>query len=355
MAAYENRLARRRPGVQACVAQTGFALLELALALALTSMLLIWSADRVVHQIDDVASRAHGVWLLELKRGLDTFLTRHYESLADGLPPVNAQGQPIYADPFAPQLAELRAQGHLSAGFPDAGALGHGVAIRILRDAGCPDAGCRLDALAYGNQPVSVTGGAPDAMRLGGVLEAVGGHGGSATADRIKGAGFNFPNPPVPGMPTLAPGTLAVWAGFSSSDYDLYVRRRDARDPDLQGPLTVAGGVSTQGRLHAGEYLSVGGTASAGTVCPAGNGGLFARGAAGGLLECRHGRWANLGGAFGGAYVTTGSSTCGAYAHANPVTGNCSCPAGYTAVRVSTDPWSPDGTLSTAYICVGVG
>src|SRR5690606_16352721 len=78
--------ARRRGARRVRAGQSGFALLELAIALALASMVLIWTANRLVHQADDAAGRATGVWLLELKRGLDRMLERHFDSLAEGSP-----------------------------------------------------------------------------------------------------------------------------------------------------------------------------------------------------------------------------------------------------------------------------
>ncbi|MBO1110719.1 prepilin [Bordetella petrii] len=336
--------------------QAGFALLELTLAVAVASMILIWGANRLVHQVDDAASRAAGVWMLELKRGLDNMLRQHFDSLAEGVPALGANGLPLYADPLAPRLAELKAHGHLPAAFPESGALGEGVAIRILRDARCPGAGCRLDALAYGAGPVLLAdGSAPDLMRLSAAIEAAGGYGGAATAARVRGANFDFPNPPEPAMPALAPGTLAVWAGFGAADYDLYVRRRDTRDPDLQGGLSVAGALSSAGRLHTGEFLSLGGVAVAGTACP-GGAGLVARSANGGLLDCRGGVWTAMQGSFGGAYALNRLLGCGHSASsANPVTGACSCPRGYAAVLVSKGLWADNGSTTFSYVCVGPG
>src|SRR5690606_34510387 len=60
----------RAAGAAPRLGQRGFALAELALAVALTTMILVWAASRIVHEVDDAAARATGVWLLELKRGM---------------------------------------------------------------------------------------------------------------------------------------------------------------------------------------------------------------------------------------------------------------------------------------------
>ncbi|WP_155807670.1 prepilin [Bordetella petrii] len=348
--------ARRWGARQARAGQSGFALLELAIALALASMVLIWTANRLVHQADDAAGRATGVWLLELKRGLDRMLERHFDSLAEGTPALGEDGLPLYGDLFAPRLSELKAQGHLPAGFPETGAFGQDVVIRVLRDGRCPGEACRIDVLAYTSQPLLAADGLPDMMRLGAAVEATHGYGGWAVESRIGGANFDFPNPPAAGAPAVAPGTLAVWTGYGASDYDLYVRRHDVRDPELEASLTVGGSISAQGDLSAGGYLSVGTAATAGSTCSAALAGLFARGADGGLLQCRGGRWkAPPGAGFGGAYAVAGADGCGAYSSVNPITGKCSCPKGYTPVRVSSDLWGPDGLRTNAYVCVGAG
>ncbi|MCD0501903.1 pilus assembly FimT family protein [Bordetella petrii] len=338
--------------------QRGFALLELAIAVALASMVLVWAANRLVHQVDDAAARAAGVWMMELKRGLDNMLRQHFDSLAEGVPVTGENGAVLYANPLAPQLAELRAQGHLPAGFPDTSTLNGTVEIRIMRDARCPGAGCRLDALAYTAQPLlSPDGSAPDLMRIGAAIEAANGHAGTATADRIRGASFDFPNPPGFGIPQLAPGSLAVWAGYGTADYDLFVRRRDTRNPDLRSDLSASGSIQAGGRLIAGEYLSLGGTAVAGQPCPAGSA-LVARGATG-LLDCRDGLWAAASsGRFGGAYSVARSHGCTDdpyFGYRNPITGKCSCPAGHTAVLVAKGSWAEDGSTTFSYVCVGPG
>ncbi|WP_028353540.1 hypothetical protein [Bordetella petrii] len=336
-------------------AQRGFALAELALAVALTSMILVWAASRIVHEVDDAAARATGVWLLELKRGLDNMLRQHFADLAEGVAPVGQNGLPLYADPLAPRLAELKAQGHLPSGFPESGAIGGGAAIRILRDARCPEAGCRLDALAHLAEPLLAGDAAPDLMRIAAAVGATGGYGGAATATRVRGANFDFPNPPAPGMAPLAAGTLAAWAALGTAEYDLFVRMRDTRDPSLGGPLSVAGDISTGGRLRTDEYLALGGIGVAGQPCPAASAGLFSRGAGGGLLECRGGAWRTVGGAFGGLYTTNSLYGCRRPAGFNPLTGKCSCPAGYAPMLVSRDLWDEDGSNTSAYICVGSG
>lgn len=344
----------RAAGAAPRLGQRGFALAELALAVALTTMILVWAASRIVHEVDDAAARATGVWLLELKRGMDNMLRQHFADLAEGVAPVDQAGLPLYADPLAPRLAELKAQGHLPSGFPESGAIGGGAAIRILRDARCPEAGCRLDALVHQAEPLLAGGAAPDLMRIAAAVGAAGGYGGAATATRVRGANFDFPNPPAPGMAPLAAGTLAAWAALGTAEYDLFVRMRDTRDPDLRGPLSVAGSVSTGGRLRTDEFLSLGGIAAAGAACP--EAGLVARDPDSTLLVCRKGAWLPADTGFGGAYAYNNRYGCAHYSGvstANPRTGTCACPAGYRAIIVSAGgKWTETEGWTTGYVCV---
>jgi len=336
--------------------QQGFALLELAIAAAVTSMVVIWAASKWVEQVEDAAAQTTGVWLLEIKRALDGMLALHFDSLANGVAPLDASGQPLYADPWAPTLAELKMHGHLPSAFPELSALKLGAGIRLIRGTDCPGAGCRLDALAYTLAPLVVRGSAaPDAMRIAAVTMATAGYGGSVMARapyRLRGAAFDFVNP-LPGGQALAPGTVAVWSGLEDADQARFVHMRDTRDPDLKGSLSVAAAVSSGGRLSAGEHLWLKGTASLGARCE--QSGLFARDPSGALLACLSGVWANEGG-FGGAYAINNRYGCRHYSGlstANPRTGSCSCPGGFTAVLVSAGgKWTETEGWTEGFICV---
>lgn len=337
--------------------QHGFALIELAIAMAVACMAAIWASNKLVQDVEDAAAQASGVWLAEIKRALDQMLARHFDTLAANGTPLDALGQPAYAQPFAPRLDELKAQGHLPPAFPEQAALGLRADVRIVRGTACPGEGCRLDALAYSRAPLLRPGSpVPDFMRIAGVIMAAGGAGGSVSADapvRVRGANFDFPNPPVPGMAVLPPGTVAVWAGFDTTMNQRFLRLGDERDPDFHGDASIAGTIRAGGRVTAGEHLQLGAVASAGAACaPAG---LLARDAGGGTLSCVAGHWSVPGG-FGGAYSWNYKYGCAAYtghSTANPRTGACSCPAGFAEVIVSNGgKWTETEGWTTGYVCV---
>lgn len=337
--------------------QRGFSLPGLALALALGAMAAIWASNRQVQRIEDAAARATGVWLTQVRLALAQALSRHFDALVQGKPPRSPQGAPLFARPLAPTLGELQAAGFLPAGFPARSALGFGVRLRIVRSPGCPKAPCRLDGLVYSARPLFKKGTqAPDPVGMAAVIEAAGGYGGAVWPDtpgRLRGAAFNFANPPAPGAPAHAPGTLALWAGegpqAAQPDLDRYVRIGDTRDPMLQGHLSVANSAVVNG------YLTLRSRAEEGQYCDVAVG-TMANSGRGDLLTCQSNVWRPASGGFGGAYSTNYPLGCRHYtgvSTANPRTGACSCPAGYQGVIVSAGgKWTETEGWTTGYVCV---
>lgn len=323
--------------------QAGFSLVAMALALAITSAVAIWASNAVVHAIEAAAARSTGVWMVQVRQAVDGLLARHFDALSKGEQPVDSKGLPLFADAFRPTLAELRSQGLLAADFPNQSALGFGAGIGISRASACPGAPCRMDGVIYADRPLLKKGTQlPDQIAMASVIEAAGGYGGAVWPDapaRLRGAAYSFPNPLAAGAPTLAPGTLALWAGVGAGQPDMsgYVKMRDTRDPALQGGLSVAGNTSVAGNIDAGGYVTVGARETPGHSCGV-QPGTLAKSAGGELLSCESGVWRQAGGGFGGSYSINYPLGCVHYtgvSTANPRTGQCSCPEGYAGVIVS--------------------
>lgn len=331
--------------------QHGFSLPGLVVALALSAMAAIWASGQVVQRIEDAAARAAGVWLTQIRLAVVEVLARHSAVLAKGDVPRSEKGDPLFADPLAPTVGELRGVGLLPADFPERSAMGFAAQIRIARSQACPGERCRVDGLVYSATPLIKTGTqSPDLTGIAAVIEAAGGYGGAvwpASPGLVRGAAFSFANPLASGGPAYAPGTLALWAGTGAGglDLDRYVRVRDTRDPQLQGELSVASSAQV------GSYLKVGARASAGQQCGVANG-TVATSEQGELLTCQSQVWAPASGGFGGAYSLNFPFGCNR-TMVNPRTGACSCPGGYTAVAVSgRDDWNEAMGRTTGYVCV---
>ncbi|GAA4323007.1 hypothetical protein GCM10023144_03500 [Pigmentiphaga soli] len=256
--------------------QRGFALVEVAIAAAIATVIAVFGAARLVQQVNDAAAQATGTYLLAVKGALDTYLVAHYDDLANG------RAVPGVQMPDAPRLAELRAGGLLNPGFPDRTPFGQQVAVRLLRSGACPGSGCRIDALAYTLAPLRLAGADEPPFDL--VAQAVasaGGFGGAAYPDaprRLRGATFAVDNPAG-----AAAGVVGALATLDTTLFNEFVRMRDRRDPDLQGDLSV------RGRVAAGE-LAVG--AAGGAPCATLQAsGVLALGCAG-LLDAHAARFA---------------------------------------------------------------
>ncbi|WP_332014306.1 prepilin [Achromobacter sp.] len=335
--------------------QRGFSLPGLVVALALSAMAAIWASGQVVQRIEDAAARAAGVWLTQIRLAVAEVLARHSAVFAKGDSPRSEKGSPLFADPLAPTVGELRGAGFLPVEFPERSALGFGAHVRIVRSRACPGETCRVDGLVYSATPLMKTGTQSlDLTGMAAVINAADGYGGAvwpATPGLVRGAAFSFANPVAAGGPTYAPGTLALWAGTGTGGPDLerYVRIRDTRDPQLQGELSVASSAQV------GSYLKVGARASAGQPCDVANG-TMATSEQGELLTCQSRAWGPASGGFGGAYSVNlpfGCDNPNGRSIANPRTGTCSCPGGYTPVAVSgRDEWSEAQGRTIGYVCV---
>jgi len=351
-----------RGSPRACQPQGGFSLVGLAVALALTSMIAIWASNQLVQRIEDAAARSTGVWLMQVRQAMAQTLQRHFDALSKGGPLVGEGGAPLFADPFAPTVAELRTQAYLPADFPARTAMGFGVRVHIVRHDACPGPRCRLDALVYSDTPVLKKGThAPDLVGISTIIDAAQGYAGAVWPEapgRVRGPAFSFPNP-LANAPPYAAGTVALWAGIGGQaetsvqpvmpDLTPYVKIGDARDPSLAGSLTAASSII------AGGYLSVGARATAGHPCNVGVG-TVASSHESELLTCQSGVWQRASSGFGGAYSLNHPRGCRHYtgvSTANPVTGQCSCPPGFAGVIVSAGgKWTETEGWTTGYVCV---
>jgi prepilin-type N-terminal cleavage/methylation domain-containing protein len=275
------------PPPRACSScrQSGFALIELSLALLIGTLLLVWGTAQLMRHAEDVAAEAAGAWLLEIRNATQHMIERHFDRLSLGDVPADESGQALFAEASAPTLGEFKTQGLLPAAFPENSPLGGTASIR-LAPTGCPGSACRVDAMIYAARPLLDSLGVPDMMRMALLVEASGGYGGHATAgrdSRLRGKLFDFSNPFASGAPVLPAGTPVLWAGMDLATAAQYVRRHDERDPELKSTLTVAG------RMHGGEYLYLDGMANPGGACE--SDGLIGRSSAGAVLSCQLGIW----------------------------------------------------------------
>lgn len=332
--------------------QQGFALLELAVVLLVATLAAVFAADRLAQDARDVAAEAHAAWMTSLRSAAQRYVELHGLVLAEEGDAARVEG---FADAFEPTVAELREAGFLSPGFPARGARGLGGRVLLIRGAGCPTGLCPIEALVHSDGPLARdASGGHDSSMVAHWLGVSMGQGGAVMPGRphvISGAAFSFPNPPAAGMAALPVGTVAMSVTTEQLANLAYLRVEDRRDPRFQGSASIAGDLSAGAALQVHGHIRIASQARARTPCDMA--GAIVREQNGGLLVCREGLWRSAGGSGGGGYSINSLAGCVAAA-ANPVTGNCSCPAEHMAVRIadSTSAVSSEGR-TRGYICVG--
>lgn len=334
--------------------QRGFALIELMVAALIATLLAVWASEVMVRRTQEASAEAAAVWMQAVRLSAERYISRHADSLRQA-PQLADAGIEGVADAAAPGLEELKQQGMLASGFPEAHGRDLQVAVRVLRSGDCPGDECRLDALIYSTRALDkVLAGRSHEGLLAYWLMAAGGKGGVvsyADPGQLKGAAFALPNPPLPGMPVLDSGTVALMVGLGGAFSYPWLKVGDTRNPDFGADVSVAGNVVSNEAVRAQGSLWLGERAYAGAMCP--ENGLIVREHYGGLLVCRSYQWVSAGGRGGGGYSVNTVSGCVAMA-ANPVTGLCSCPAGYTVVLIADSGPKADAEGRTrGYLCAG--
>jgi hypothetical protein len=337
--------------------QRGFFLFELIVVVLIATLLAVWSSDALVNRVNDSAAQASATWMLSVRKTAQAYIERYADTLKNAADP-QALIHKGYADWSAPSLAELKADNLLSPGFPERGAGGLQVVVRILRSGICPDAACRLEALIHSAQAVTrrQTRYVDESM-IAQWLIATQGWGGAVTRfrpDQVAGAAFALPNPPAADIGTLPVGTIAMAITPEQLALGDYLRVGDTRDPNFQNKATVGGDITARGSLLAQNYVHIGAQEQALTAC--GSTGAVARELYGGLLVCRGNKWRAAGPGGGGGFSINsiyGCRTSVGLSTANPATGLCTCPLDHEKVLISdSGPHdAPDGR-TRGYLCV---
>lgn len=328
------------------VEQSGFSLIEMIMVTALTSLIGVWSASAWVQQSEDAASEALARWLIAVKESVDQMLVRQADLLT-GLSDKDTSSK-HYQDVWRPSLNELIQAGHLPRGFSLRAPLEYETSVRLVKPTGlCLTQGCKLEALTIAIPQHSQRHPAGTMTRLGKVLASFGGRGASVTPlspQRVRGPSLDLPNPPRSDMAPLPIGSIVLHSFYDSSALVSFLRQKERRDVqlgaklDVIGPLSAGGGVTAGGRVSSGEYLQLAAVANQGAGCEAE--GLIAQSSATGLLVCQGGIWQNSTRSGGGYYIESINSPSHALAEINidrrnPMTGDCSCPKGYTPSLIS--------------------
>lgn len=232
----------------------GFLMAELMIVLSVVAMFAVYAADKLRSDTDEslavgsaaylntVVSAAHGQALLS------------FHEYSNGLP------VPGFANPLNPQLAELRALGRLSGGFPIApGSMPtrQNVNITVQPGATCPGINCEVRVLACTTTAMRIGTTGPVRFDLAATMvQSLKGNGAQSlqgNGGTVRGATMNTVNPQG-----NVEGIVCATSAIDTALYNQFVRMNETRDPNLQGPLTVAGPTTINNTLSVSGNTDVG-------------------------------------------------------------------------------------------------
>lgn len=336
--------------------QRGYALVELALVLLITSLLATWGVHTLVNRIHDAQARSAAAWMAAMHKAVLAYVQRYGPEIQEAEHP-DALAIHGFADWRAPAFAELKQAGLLSAGMPENAPLTGPARVIVWHQGECPGDACIVEAIVYGEWPVrDLKRGEPDEAKVAQWLLASEGEGAAVhprEPDRIQGAAYSYSST-LPDGTVLPVGTVARAVTAEQQALWSFLRVKDRRDPDFQGALSVAGNLHSRADATVAGKLTIGAQFHDGMECETEK--AVAHHVLGGLLVCHLGRWRSSGRA-GGGYgynLLYGCETSEGYPMANPVTGDCSCPWYTSTVPIfDSGPQPSSHGRQIAYLCVG--
>lgn len=227
--------------------QRGYALLELSIAIIISSIISLYTITSLLQQSDDASAAATGQYLDNLAQGSQRYILTNFAALADGTDVAGV------ANDLAPTTAELIALGRLSNTFPLTAPRGQATTVRLTRTS-CPGLSCQVTVLACLTAPMSLRGKLREDLTTTAVL-AMGGRGARSYAEApavVRGPNLSAANP-IGATAGIVCGSSLVDAGI----YDTFVKIGDTRDPGLRGGLTVTGTNATGEAMRASGDLAI--------------------------------------------------------------------------------------------------
>lgn len=237
--------------------QNGFTLIELVVTLSIIAILGMIAAGEFARRSEEVLAEGSGLYIKQVAAAAERHTLLNFNQYANTLP---VTGVAVLLQPTVPELVAL---GRLNGGFPTGpGSMPTRQQLRIdvLRQ-NCPGPSCTLTALACTTAPVTL-GGANTRFDLAQTMvDMQGGSGGQSSINFgtiIRGPSLNVPNP-VGNMEGIVCGSSVV----DTALFQRFVTIQDTRNPDLQGPLSVAGAVTLAGPTVINNSTTVNGPLSA--------------------------------------------------------------------------------------------
>lgn len=256
--------------------QRGVTMIDVALALIISAIAATVALRANVRAQELETARLQGQTIKEWQDAINIYTFENYTALQMMTPVVRG----TYTVPagagagqsLGPSVADLVGLGYLPANFGTNFTNNGTLRAQLQRvPAGCAGAACQVTGIVYLDRPVLMSGSAePNGPAIGAMMAKIGSNSVTSligsTANMVGLDGFTLPNP-LPGQPA---GVIAARVGFDASGFGQFLRVADTRDPNFQGPMTVAGDTSLSSKLAVtgdttlGAKLSVTGDATFG-------------------------------------------------------------------------------------------
>lgn len=250
--------------------QSGFALMNVVIAMMLAGILAAYASGKWATSVDESAAEATGRYMITVRSAVIKAMTEYMATLTQE----DTSGAPAGTYPVAPAWAnfngnsatisvnDLKTSGFLDDGFPDTPPMGRSVHVTFRRSGTCPGTSCNVNAYVFTCWPISrgkPTGAivnttcpvAPanwqfDASLVGAVIMATDGYGGnnSVVPATMRGPMFSINSVDL-GIPTTSAGHVAVIAAMNDNLFPQFVRQGDTRHIFLKNNLSVTGQVAT--------------------------------------------------------------------------------------------------------------
>lgn len=232
--------------------ERGFAITELMLAIAVVTVMGVYAASEYRNKMEEAAAAGAATYLDRIANAAEGHALLHFNEYANG------SAVPGLSNPLRPTLAELRTAGRLPTSFPiHNGALPTRQNVEVLVDRlNCPGSGCQVRVLACTMTPLSMGGGATRFDLASTVVQNLNGRGAQSlqgSGGILRGGTLTMANP----YGTIE-GIVCATSSIDTALYERFVRIGDTRDPNLQGPLTVAGPTTINNTLSTTGDTSTG-------------------------------------------------------------------------------------------------
>lgn len=365
MSTFHNRTVRKALPALANAKASGYFLIELGLALVISTILLAAQVAKMNDAVEESLASGTGQYLVALQAGLNLYQITNEAALSNASPVVTG-----FANPLKPTTAELITNHYLPTGFGSVSPLGLSFVHEFKQIGTCPGTTCLITGLSYSTAGYKDVGGIVRNDVLSVAVAKIGADGSQSFAGSggtMTGYAGAYSHP-ASDFGTVE-GTLAIRIGDNSGINGLLNQfyKLDGSRP-LAGQMNAnnnnivnikdlsSTGTATLNDAVVNGTLLLTGTATPGTACVASETSKIKKNTSGdGLVICNAGLWQRVGDAVNGitpggvcsvnnllgtdaqgvAYICNGSFWTSLSNFANP--GDSCSPSGKVATSSSTN------------------